>query len=244
MTKTFCFDLDNTLCHTAGNDYDSCTPILERIKVVNNLYNNGNKIVIFTARGMGTNKGNLSIIYDTLYIKTKQQLISWGINHHILMLGKPSYDELVCDKAYNSDNWFANIFKEYNKGFVAGAFDVIHPGYIEMFKQIKDVCKHVVVGLHVDPSIEGKKLKPVLTFAERSSILLSLKYVDEIIPYNTEQDLYNILTQNSFDVRFLGDDYKSKNFTGKDLSIPIVFLDRSHGWSTTKYKTAIYKQLL
>jgi glycerol-3-phosphate cytidylyltransferase len=240
MLKKYCFDLDNTLCFTTENNYISCTPNNERIKIVNALYDSGNEITIFTARGMGTYKGNISKVYYNLFELTKQQLIDWNIKHHNLILGKPSYDLLICDKAVNSENWFNN--KEFDVGLVVGAFDVLHPGYIKMFEQCKNLCKKLIVGLHVDPSIENKKQKPILSVEERQSILYSLKYIDEVVPYNTEKDLLHLLKFGNINVRFLGDDYKDKNFTGRDENIPIVYLNRDHGWSATKYKKIIYEQ--
>jgi glycerol-3-phosphate cytidylyltransferase len=91
--------------------------------------------------------------------------------------------------------------------------------------------------LHDDPSIErSEKMKPILSMEERKLILLSLRQIDEIIAYKTEDDLLRILKDRKIDIRFLGDDYKEKNFTGQELDILIHFLDRSHGWSTTKFK--------
>ncbi len=130
------------------------------------------------------------------------------------------------------------------KGIIAGNFDIIHPGYIHMFNECKKHCDHLVVCLHVDPSIERpEKLKPVLSLTERTEILESLRQVDEVIPYSFEINLYEILKYGDFHVRFLGDDYINKSFTGDDLPIPIHYLDRSHGWSTTKYKTLISQTL-
>ena len=91
--------------------------------------------------------------------------------------------------------------------------------------------------LHEDPSVErSEKLKPILNIEERKLILSSLRQIDEIIIYKTEDDLLEILKDKKIDIRFLGDDYKKKDFTGKELDIPIHYLDRSHGWSTTKFK--------
>ena len=84
--------------------------------------------------------------------------------------------------------------------------------------------------------MKTEKLKPVLTIEERKLIISSLRQIDEIITYKTEADLLAILKNKKIDIRFLGVDYKDKNFTGKELKIPIHFLDRSHGWSTTKFK--------
>ena len=122
-------------------------------------------------------------------------------------------------------------------GVIAGAFDVIHPGYIYLFNECKQHCDHFLLLLHEDPSIErSEKMKPILDIKERKLILSSLRQIDEIITYKTEDDLLKILKNRKIDIRFQGDDYKEKNYTGQDLDIPIHFLDRSHGWSTTKFK--------
>lgn len=125
-------------------------------------------------------------------------------------------------------------------GVIAGNFDVIHPGYIYLFDECKDHCTELIILLHEDPSIEKpEKLKPILSLEERKMILSSLIQVDRIETYKLESDLYQLLSNLNIDIRFLGDDYKKKSFTGDDLNIPIHFLDRSHGWSTTKFKNKI-----
>ena len=122
-------------------------------------------------------------------------------------------------------------------GVIAGAFDAIHPGYIYLFNECKQHCDYFLLLLHEDPSIErSEKMKPILSIKERKLILSSLRQIDEIITYKTEDDLLRILKNRKIDIRFQGDDYKEKNFTGQELDIPIHFLDRSHGWSTTKFK--------
>lgn len=126
------------------------------------------------------------------------------------------------------------------KGVIAGNFDVLHPGYIEMFKECKENCDSFIILLHTDPSIERPhKLKPILSSDERRDMLLSIKYVDDVIRYTYEEQLYDLLKVGEFDLRFLGDDYKNKPFTGDDLKIPIHYLNRDHGWSTTKFKKLI-----
>ena len=127
-------------------------------------------------------------------------------------------------------------------GVIAGNFDVIHPGYIHLFNECKEFCTELIILLHEDPSIERpEKLKPILNLDERKMILSSLTQIDQIIPYKLEVDLYQLLSNLDIDIRFLGDDYKTKLFTGDDLNIPIHFLDRSHGWSTTRFKNKIAK---
>ncbi len=129
-------------------------------------------------------------------------------------------------------------------GVIAGAFDAIHPGYIYLFNECKQHCDHLLLLLHEDPSIErSEKMKPILSIEERKLILSSLRQIDEIITYKTEDDLLRILKDRKIDIRFQGDDYKDKNFTGQELGIPIHFLDRSHGWSTTKFKKLLINNI-
>jgi len=126
------------------------------------------------------------------------------------------------------------------KGIIAGSFDVIHPGYIKMFEDAKTACDHLIVALQTDPTIERPhKNKPVQTVEERKIILNAIKYIDEILLYETEQDLYNILKLTTLDVRILGTDYKNKSYTGDDLDIPVYYHVRDHSWSTTDLKNKI-----
>ena len=130
------------------------------------------------------------------------------------------------------------------KGFVAGNFDVIHPGYIKMFKECKANCDKFTVLLHSDPSIERPdKLNPILTLDERIEVLSSIKFVDDIKSYTYETELYELIKNGGYSVRFLGDDYRNKSFTGDDLNIHIHYLNRDHGWSTTKFKNLIAKTI-
>ena len=134
--------------------------------------------------------------------------------------------------------------KLYKAGVIAGNFDVIHPGYIKMFKECKENCQEFIILLHTDPTIERpEKIKPILSVEERDEILMSIKYIDNVFTYTTENDLIELLKLLQPDVRFFGDDYKQKKFTGSDLNIPIYYLDRSHGWSTTKFKKLIAQSL-
>jgi glycerol-3-phosphate cytidylyltransferase len=134
--------------------------------------------------------------------------------------------------------------KKYEVGFVAGAFDVIHPGYIKLFMDAKAHCEKLIVLIHVDPSAERPhKLAPILSVEERAIILLELRSVDQIGAYHTEEDFKQWMHLHPEYVRFLGDDYQNAEFTGKDLPNPIIFVDRSHKWSTTKYKKAIHQSI-
>lgn len=130
------------------------------------------------------------------------------------------------------------------RGFTAGNFDVIHPGYIKLFKECFQNCDHFTILLHSDPSIERpNKLSPILTLDERIEILESIKYISEIKTYTFESELYELIKTGNFNIRFLGDDYKNKKYTGDDLGLKIHFVNREHEWTATKFKTLISKTL-
>ena len=113
-----------------------------------------------------------------------------------------------------------------------------------MFRKSQEYCDHLVVCLQTDPTIERpNKIKPILSWEERQEILLSIRYIDEVIKYTTEEDLLNILKTKQYNVRILGDDYVDKHATGQEFSDQIVYIDRSHNWSTTKYKWLIAESL-
>ena len=131
---------------------------------------------------------------------------------------------------------------QYKIGFVAGNFDLIHPGYIKLFQHAKKKCQFLIVGLHHDPSLERKeKMKPIHNIQERKLILSSIKYIDKIIVYKTEKDLLTILKSNKIDIRFLDDSYKKMNFTGKELDLKISWVPRKHHYSMTYLKKQIIK---
>lgn len=125
-------------------------------------------------------------------------------------------------------------------GIIAGNFDIVHPGYIKMFDIMNKNCLQQVILLHDDPTIERpEKCKPVLSIQERIEILS--KFFDNpiFLSYNIEQELHFLLRSVNPDIRFLGEDYIGKKYTGDDLEIPVHWIDRSHGWSTTKFKKLI-----
>ena len=136
-------------------------------------------------------------------------------------------------------------FRKTTKGIIAGNFDVIHPGYIDMFNEMESLCDEVIVLLQTDPSIERPtKLKPILSVNDRIKILSSLKQITSIQTYTYESELYELIKTINPSVRFLGDDYIGRtDFTGYDLDISIHYLNRSHGWSTTKFKKLIAESL-
>ena len=129
-------------------------------------------------------------------------------------------------------------------GFTCSCFDLLHAGHILMLKDAKEQCDYLICGLQVDPSIDRKeKNSPVQTLVERYSQLHSCRYVDEIIPYQTEKDLEDILQMFNIDVRILGEEYREQNFTGKDIcqgrNIDLYFNSRDHRFSTTDLRNRV-----
>jgi glycerol-3-phosphate cytidylyltransferase len=113
-----------------------------------------------------------------------------------------------------------------------------------MFDDAKAVCKFLIVALQDDPTIDRPdKCKPVQSWDDRRDILLSLRQVDKVIPYNTEKDLRRLLSATEFDVRILGSDYIGKRFTGDDLQKPVFYCNRDHGHSLTDLKRKISESL-
>tara|TARA_R110002020_G_scaffold33501_6_gene102006 strand:+ start:2678 stop:3112 length:435 start_codon:yes stop_codon:yes gene_type:complete len=135
--------------------------------------------------------------------------------------------------------------KSETLGFTAGNFDLLHPGYIRCFREAKRHCDRFIVFLQIDPSLHRKsKYKPVISLYNRYEALMSIKYIDDVYTYQTEEELYDLIKFWKPDIRILGEDYIGKPFTGDDLPPRVVYTTRSHGWSTTKLKDQITKQTI
>ena len=102
----FIIDIDGTICGDSKGDYQKAVPMEDRIQKVNRLYDEGNYIILWTARGMSRNNGIASKAYEQFFELTKNQLEKWGVKHHELRLGKPHYDIWIDDKAIFADEWF------------------------------------------------------------------------------------------------------------------------------------------
>ena len=131
-------------------------------------------------------------------------------------------------------------------GFTCGAFDLVHPGHMVMFEDAKHQCGYLIVGLQSDPTIDrpDTKNKPIQTLEERQIMLSAVRFIDEIMIYDTEDDLYSYLKHNKPDVRILGSDYDipDKRFTGDNLDIDIYYHRRDHDWSTTNLRKRITQE--
>ena len=127
-------------------------------------------------------------------------------------------------------------------GFTAGNFDLLHPGYIITFEEAKRHCDRLLVFLQIDPSAHRKsKYKPVIPLYDRYKALMSIKYVDEVRMYDTEDDLLALLTSLDPDVRIIGADHKGKPYTGDELDIEIYFNSRDHGYSSSSLRKRVYE---
>ena len=231
----YCFDLDETICATpSSRKYDDAVPYIRVIQKINELYNQGNEITIFTARGSTS-----GIDYREL-ITT--QLSDWGVKFHKLIdKGKPSYDLFVDDKAMGASVWRE---KEGIKiiGFVASCFDMVHAGHCLYLQEAKSVCDYLIAALQEDPTIDRPhKNKPIQSLKEREIQLRSNRYIDEIIIYKTEKDLEEILQKIQPDIRILGSDAKGYSITGQQYCKNIYYHNRDHNFSSTELRKRINK---
>lgn len=129
-------------------------------------------------------------------------------------------------------------------GFTASSFDLFHSGHVAMLKEAKANCEYMIVGMQTDPTIDRpEKNKPIQSVFERYVQLEGCKYIDEIIPYETEKDLEDIFLTYKIDVRFIGEEYKDKEFTAKQLcvdkNVKIHYNKRQHSFSTTNLRKRI-----
>ena len=133
-------------------------------------------------------------------------------------------------------------YKNQKIGFTCSCFYLLHSGHAIMLKDSRSQCDVLVVGLQTDPTIDrSTKNKPVLSFEERKTMIEAIRYVDHVIDYATEHDLYRILEELKPHVRILGSDWQGKSFTGDDLSISIHWHLRDHPWSTSSLRERVWK---
>ena len=129
-------------------------------------------------------------------------------------------------------------------GITFSTFDLLHAGHVSMLREAKAQCDYLICGLQVDPSIDrAEKNSPVQTIVERYTQLKAVSYVDEIIPYTTEKDVEDILEMYDIQVRILGEEYRDKDFTGKDIcrkrDIDLYFNKRDHRFSSSDLRKRV-----
>lgn len=133
-----------------------------------------------------------------------------------------------------------NSDKNETVGITASCFDLFHAGHVLMLQEAKEQVDRLVVALQTDPTIDRpEKNKPVQSIVERYIQVSACKYVDDIIPYTTEEDLLNILKSYDWDVRIIGEEYYGKPFTGCDLPITVYYNSRKHDFSTSELRKRI-----
>jgi glycerol-3-phosphate cytidylyltransferase len=130
-------------------------------------------------------------------------------------------------------------------GIVFSTFDLLHAGHIAMLAEVKNHCDYLIAGLQTDPTIDrpDTKNKPIQSIVERQITVSATRYVDEIVVYQTEKDLEDILLTLPIDVRILGIEYANKDFTGKDIcynrNIEIVYNSRDHSFSSSSLRKRV-----
>lgn len=132
-------------------------------------------------------------------------------------------------------------------GIVTSCFDLLHAGHVMMLREAKTQCNHLIAALQTDPTLDRpEKNKPIQTLVERYIQLSAVKYVDEIVCYQTEKDLEDIMEMFPIDVRILGAEYKDKDFTGREIckrrGIRLYFNTRDHRFSSSDLRKRVVDQ--
>mgnify|MGYP003320815789 FL=1 len=133
-----------------------------------------------------------------------------------------------------------------NIGYTCSTFDLLHAGHVVMLEEAKRHCDYLIVGLQIDPTLDREhKNAPIQSIVERQIQLSAIKYVDEIVIYNTEADLEDLLLTLPINVKVMGEEYKGKDFTGKqickDRGIKLIYNGRDHSFSSTSLRKRVYK---
>jgi len=130
------------------------------------------------------------------------------------------------------------------KGITFGAFDLFHAGHVLMLEEAKAVCDYLIVCIQTDPSLDREeKNKPVQSIIEREIQVSGCRFVDEVIIYDTEVDLLNIIGQVDWDVRIIGEEYKDKDFTGRDQTLERCYFNkRPHTFTSSELRERVSKE--
>ena len=158
---------------------------------------------------------------------------------------------------FNIEDFLNNkpILNNKKIGFTCSSFDLLHAGHYIMLEDSKKQCDFLIVGLQTDPTLDteyrintsdsGKnKNQPIQSFEERFIQIKGCKYIDCIIKYSTENELYSIIKEITPDIRILGSDWKNKPYTGHELNIPIHWHNRTHNYSTSNLRKRVYEEEL
>lgn len=229
----YAFDIDNTLLHTIGSEYKNSTPIQHRIDRVNQLFEQGHTIYLFTARGMSSGVDHRDL--------TEEQMCRFGVKHHRLIMGKPDVDLFVDDKAISVNEWDKqNSCSDRPVIWTNGCYDILHVGHITLFEHCCGLATscggRFVVGIDSDRRVREMKgsNRPINTQYDRTKMLLSLKGVDEVYIYDTAEELNDIVRSLTPMVMVIGDDYKDKMVIGSQHAKSVEFFPKIGGYSTTE----------
>ena len=134
-----------------------------------------------------------------------------------------------------------NIGKRMRKAITFGAFDLFHAGHVLMLQEAKTVCDYLIVCIQIDPSVDrSTKNSPIQSIVERQIQVSACKYVDEVVVYNTEADVLEILRSMDWDVRILGDEYRDKDFTGREETLDRCYFNRRpHQFSSSELRLRV-----
>lgn len=220
----YCFDVDGTIC-TLSKGYENAKPIQLMIDRINFLYNQSNFIKIFTARGQAS-----GVDYRELTIS---QLIKWGVRYHELIVSKPSADFYIDDKALTPEMFHGVLLPTV---FTNGCFDILHSGHIKLLREANQHGR-LIVGLNTDESInrikgEGRPINPL---QNRMELLSSIKYVDNVIPFNEDTPI-DLIKSLKPSVLVKGADWKDKLPEGEFVESyggKVVYVDLLPEMSTT-----------
>ena len=130
------------------------------------------------------------------------------------------------------------------KGIAFGAFDLFHAGRVLMLQEARTICDYLIVCIQTDPSSDrSDKNKPIQSIVERQIQVSACKYVDQIIVYDTEDDVLEILKSADWDIRILGDEYRDQPFTGRDESLDRCYFNRRpHSFSSSELRLRVIKK--
>jgi D-beta-D-heptose 7-phosphate kinase/D-beta-D-heptose 1-phosphate adenosyltransferase len=170
----YVIDIDGTICSTdEKRNYLEAEPFPEAIKEINKLYDKGNYIILFTARGASSGKNWHDL--------TVQQLQQWGVKHHELIdKGKPNGDIFIDDKGLNAVEWREKL-KKKTIGIVSGYFNPLHSGHLEYINAAKKHCSYLIAIINSDQQVLLKGTKPFMTEFHREDIVRNLKNVDDTV---------------------------------------------------------------
>jgi glycerol-3-phosphate cytidylyltransferase len=216
------------------------------LKSVNYVKSINNKVISITRKDSSLSKLSDLTIEVPIFNYQIIEDIHLSIIHYIRIYIEHLHTirDLKSLNFINNDLKFIKNKLNSKIGFTCGAFDLLHSGHLNLLKDCKQICDYLIIGLHIDPSIERpNKNQPIQSLKNRMLLLNSIKYVDHVITYNSEEELVKLLEDIQPDIRIIGSDWKDKEITGKHLNIQIYWHNRDHKFSSTYFRNLYRKKL-